>query len=694
MTPEETKRYIEHRLNELGWNVHIGKAGYERIFRFTEGTEDGTDELCHKLLSLGALQDSREITDDVVSMAMTDLSRMDEISHRSMKGARAEGSDSDLASIEQLSAVLEAKVANGEVETEIRLPERAARSNGGAASARPASPAAALPKVLVVDASAATRAALAKALVKDCRVVEAADGEQAWKILLEQADIGLLVTDLAVPSLGGHELIKRVRAAVAPPHLVGMPIIVLTGPEAADAKLRVLMAGANDFVLKNVDPGELRARILARHRLSKMAARASVRAGEKTLRGAAPRVVPEGKSPQRAPQPKRATAPSGAKSASPRAAEIHTLRADPRFPAGASPRPRDPAHESLIQHVYRISSTTTITLSATLLLAIAILAIIYVGRGTPPSEPALEQPPATARLSESPAPGNETSPTETEKPAPSTEPAAESPAPQAAPPSAPPRPPTSGSAATPTPAPSSTPRDTASSPKVKSETDLPSKTEGNRADAVAPEPATPPPAAENRLDAARAENPSRQPPAAPARPAPTERSVAPPTTIQPSPPTEAMTGNEEIAAAERPAVTAPPAAPVPAPAPSTRISKDELASFLRRFASVYEAGDLDQFVAMFTDNARTNDRIGRKGIREDYDALFRATDLRRMKLGEISWEVEGNQAYGWGDFEVNVRRSVDQEAYAYTGSMTFVVEKQDGRLRIVRLYHGQRRAER
>ena len=152
-----------------------------------------------------------------------------------------------------------------------------------------------------------------------------------------------------------------------------------------------------------------------------------------------------------------------------------------------------------------------------------------------------------------------------------------------------------------------------------------------------------------------------------------------------APATDAAAGRDQTALAER-----SPATPNATP---NRISKDELSTFLRRFASIYEAGDLDQFVALFADNARTNDRVGRKGIRDDYEALFRATDVRQMKLGEISWELEGNQAYGWGDFDVNVRRVSDRDRYVYTGSMTFVIEKTDGRLRIVRLYHGQRRAE-
>jgi hypothetical protein len=132
------------------------------------------------------------------------------------------------------------------------------------------------------------------------------------------------------------------------------------------------------------------------------------------------------------------------------------------------------------------------------------------------------------------------------------------------------------------------------------------------------------------------------------------------------------------------------AAPVVAPRP--KVTKEELASFLRRFAFVYEAGDIDQFVSLFAENARTNDRSTRQGIREDYEGLFKSTELRNINLGQVTWEVDGSQANGWGNFEVTVRRTGEPDAQIFTGSMTFYVEKVDGRLRIVRLYHGQRKA--
>jgi DNA-binding response OmpR family regulator len=679
MTPEEIKRYVERQLGELGCTVHIGKAGFERIFHFTEGTEDGTKQLCHKLISLGALQENQEINDDVLQMAMTDLTRIDDMAPPP-QAARTANPEMDLVSIEQLAAVLEAKVANREAERELRF-SPAVGHGGNGARARPA--AAPLPKILVVDASAAARTMYAKVLANNFLVMEAPDGEQAWKALIEQADIELVVTDLAMPNTDGYELIKRIRTALSPPHLVGVPIIVVTRPEAASAKLRALMVGADDFILKNAAPDELRARVLARHRLSKTAARVSSNALPRTVETSARIFTPRSQETKRKAQPARAgqTAAPAPKAVPPKEASVVAFSVERRIPPGKGATPAlglAASRESFVKQLYRISSTTTITLSATALLALAIIVIIYTGRPTSRMEISqMTKPPLAGEPSSSETHGSAGS---SSGPTPRNEPLRDEPVPETARPTAPVALIPSASL----PAPPSTDIERLSKPKSEPNSARSAGVDaraGEKLQAARSSGATPKSAKPDSIESV---------PKVPQPTLPPSETPAPPMRPAPPPSVGANVGREPTATAERPLAAS---APAPSAPPVNRISRDELASFLRRFVSIYEAGDLDQFLGLFADNARTNDRTGRKGIREDYDTLFRATDLRQMKLGEISWEIEGNQAYGWGDFDVTVRRLNDQETYVYTGSMTFVLEKNDGRLRVVRLYHGQRRAD-
>lgn len=69
--------------------------------------------------------------------------------------------------------------------------------------------------------------------------------------------IDLVILDLSLPGIDGHEVIKRVRAFSA------VPILVLSVREAQDDKIAALDAGADDFVTKPFDMGELLARMRA-----------------------------------------------------------------------------------------------------------------------------------------------------------------------------------------------------------------------------------------------------------------------------------------------------------------------------------------------------------------------------------------------------------------------------------------------
>jgi hypothetical protein len=89
---------------------------------------------------------------------------------------------------------------------------------------------------------------------------------------------------------------------------------------------------------------------------------------------------------------------------------------------------------------------------------------------------------------------------------------------------------------------------------------------------------------------------------------------------------------------------------------------------------------------------RTNDRFSKDGLREDYEDLFKTTDMRRMVLKSVTWEARESSADGWGNFEVRVRKAGEKEVKEYRGSLTFYVEKINGVMRIKRLYHGQWRA--
>ena len=67
----------------------------------------------------------------------------------------------------------------------------------------------------------------------------------------------LVLLDLGLPDMDGQELLRRIRATSA------VPVIVLSARDRPEEKITALDAGANDYIEKPCDVGELLARIRA-----------------------------------------------------------------------------------------------------------------------------------------------------------------------------------------------------------------------------------------------------------------------------------------------------------------------------------------------------------------------------------------------------------------------------------------------
>ena len=105
-------------------------------------------------------------------------------------------------------------------------------------------------RVLVVDDSRSVRAAVGHILrMAGYSVDVAADGWEAWE-RLQVRSYDLLLTDLEMPRLHGHDLIARCRRGGP---LASLPILVLTSRTAEGNRERSLRLGANDFLPKPIN---------------------------------------------------------------------------------------------------------------------------------------------------------------------------------------------------------------------------------------------------------------------------------------------------------------------------------------------------------------------------------------------------------------------------------------------------------
>lgn len=121
------------------------------------------------------------------------------------------------------------------------------------------------PSVLVIDDDPNIRGAIRDALADDVgRVLEAGSGASGLASAEGQRP-DLIVLDLGLPDMDGIDVARALR------RWSSAPIIVLTARHTDEEKVRLLDAGADDYVTKPFSSSELRARIHAQLRRARMA---------------------------------------------------------------------------------------------------------------------------------------------------------------------------------------------------------------------------------------------------------------------------------------------------------------------------------------------------------------------------------------------------------------------------------------
>lgn len=95
-------------------------------------------------------------------------------------------------------------------------------------------------------------------------VVPASSGQEALSLLAER-DIDLVLLDVVMPGMDGHQVCRRIRANKRTTYL---PVVMVTA-SGIQQRLTALESGADDFVIKPFDHGELLARVASLARIKR-----------------------------------------------------------------------------------------------------------------------------------------------------------------------------------------------------------------------------------------------------------------------------------------------------------------------------------------------------------------------------------------------------------------------------------------
>jgi two-component system KDP operon response regulator KdpE len=131
-------------------------------------------------------------------------------------------------------------------------------------------------RVLVIDDEPPIRKLLRMGLTaQGYQTLEAANGKAALELLSQSPD--LIILDLGLPDMQGHELLRTIRARNE-----SVPVVVLSSRGDEAGKVQALDLGADDYLTKPFGMDELLARMRAalRHQLQTQGERPIFRLGD------------------------------------------------------------------------------------------------------------------------------------------------------------------------------------------------------------------------------------------------------------------------------------------------------------------------------------------------------------------------------------------------------------------------------
>jgi len=129
-------------------------------------------------------------------------------------------------------------------------------------------------RILLVEDDQALARSLQLILTAEGFTVDATDLGEEGLDLGRLYDYDLIVLDLNLPDLDGYDVLRRLRAG-----RIDTPVLILSGMSEPDKKVKGLGFGADDYLTKPFNKGELVARVRAIVRRSRGHSEATIRVG-------------------------------------------------------------------------------------------------------------------------------------------------------------------------------------------------------------------------------------------------------------------------------------------------------------------------------------------------------------------------------------------------------------------------------
>ncbi len=115
-----------------------------------------------------------------------------------------------------------------------------------------------LQKVIVVEDDIAVKTLLYSVLEYNFQVTAFENGMETLAHMQQGNIPDIIITDLNTPELNGYDLLVQLKSSS---FFSTIPIIILSGEEGSETRIKCLEAGADDYIVKPFNPRELEVRI-------------------------------------------------------------------------------------------------------------------------------------------------------------------------------------------------------------------------------------------------------------------------------------------------------------------------------------------------------------------------------------------------------------------------------------------------
>ena len=113
-------------------------------------------------------------------------------------------------------------------------------------------------KILILEDSLAVRKILESILSKEHEVISKENGQEGLEWFQDGNMADLIISDVNMPAMTGEDFLKEVKASG---YFKDIPVIMLSGIENSEERIKMLKLGAQDYIIKPFNPEELKLKV-------------------------------------------------------------------------------------------------------------------------------------------------------------------------------------------------------------------------------------------------------------------------------------------------------------------------------------------------------------------------------------------------------------------------------------------------